>query len=171
MGLTTSAAVVLLAVVATSTQASSSPPSHATSAVAVAAAAPAAAVAAVTPVAAVVAADDLYDRAASTCPGLPATVLAAIHQVETRSSRFGGAVSTAGALGPMQFLPSTWAAYGVDADGDGRADINDLDDAVFTAAKYLCANGGNDPNTLRSALWNYNHSWDYVDTVIAEAAA
>src|SRR3954447_22999960 len=74
VGLTTSAAVVLLAVVATTTQASSSPSAHATADVAVAAAAPIAALAPVAPVAAVVAADDLYDRAASTCPGLPATV-------------------------------------------------------------------------------------------------
>jgi membrane-bound lytic murein transglycosylase B len=71
----------------------------------------------------------------------------------------------------MQFLPSTWSAYGVDGDGDGRADVNDLTDAVFGAANHLCANGGADPDRLRSALWNYNHSWGYVATVLQVAAA
>jgi hypothetical protein len=71
----------------------------------------------------------------------------------------------------MQFLPSTWRAYGVDGDGDGSADINDLDDAVFSAAHHLCANGAADPSRLRSALWNYNHSSNYVDQVLRVAAS
>jgi membrane-bound lytic murein transglycosylase B len=70
----------------------------------------------------------------------------------------------------MQFLPSTWRAYGIDGDGDGHADIDDLADAVFSAANHLCANGAADPARLRSALWNYNHSKAYVDRVLEVAA-
>jgi membrane-bound lytic murein transglycosylase B len=70
----------------------------------------------------------------------------------------------------MQFLPSTWRAYGVDGDGDGHADIDDLADAVFSAANHLCANGAGDPARLRSALWNYNHSSAYVERVLQVAA-
>ncbi len=109
---------------------------------------------------------DVYARAALTCPGLPSSVLAAIHEVETRRATDGAHVSAAGARGPMQFLPETWRAYRVDGDGDGHADINDPDDAVFTAASQLCANGASDPAGLRVALWNYNHSWSYVDRVV-----
>jgi soluble lytic murein transglycosylase-like protein len=112
----------------------------------------------------------LYANAAATCPGLPASVLAAIHQVETRSAA-RGEVSSAGARGPMQFLPTTWSRYGFDANGDGRADIEDLVDAVYSAASYLCANGGAEADGLRSALWNYNHSWAYVEQVLAVSAS
>ena len=112
---------------------------------------------------------DVYTRAASTCPGLTPQVLAAVHHVESRGARSSD-TSPAGARGPMQFLPSTWRAYGVDGDGDGRADINDLADAVFSAANHLCANGAGDPSRLRSALWNYNHSKAYVERVLQVAA-
>jgi membrane-bound lytic murein transglycosylase B len=67
----------------------------------------------------------------------------------------------------MQFLPDTWMAYGVDGDRDGRADVWDLDDALAGAAHLLCANGVADPATRPSAIWNYNHSWSYVDRVLA----
>ena len=107
-------------------------------------------------------------RAASTCPGLPHEVLVAIGQVETRLGR-GVARSSAGALGPMQFLPTTWAAYGTDGNGDGVADIHNPLDALHGAARLLCANGGATPDRLRSALWNYNHSPDYVDRVVRVA--
>jgi hypothetical protein len=108
---------------------------------------------------------DVYGRAAATCQGLAPSVLAAIHNVETNGAEVSGP-STAGARGPMQFLPSTWSAYGVDADQDGRANIENLVDAVFGAARLLCANGGGDPSSLPAALWNYNHSWDYVRRVL-----
>lgn len=109
---------------------------------------------------------DLYRRAATTCPGLPWTVLAGIGTVETGN---GANVhrSTAGAEGPMQFLPSTWARYGYDADGDGKADIQDPVDAVFSAARYLCAAGASlGGRALDDAIFAYNHAWWYVREVI-----
>ena len=83
---------------------------------------------------------ELYRRAARHLPGLPWTVLAGIGTVETGNGRDVHR-SIAGAEGPMQFQPSTWALYGIDADGDGKANINDPTDAVFSAARYLCAAG------------------------------
>lgn len=106
--------------------------------------------------------------AAATCPGLPADVLVAIGQVETRLGRELGP-SSAGALGPMQFLPGTWSAYGTDGDGDGAADIMNPLDSLHAAARLLCANGGAEPGRLRSALWNYNHSPEYVERVVRVA--
>ncbi len=107
----------------------------------------------------------VYRRAASTCPGLSWSVLGAIHAIESRRGNTA-ATSGAGARGPMQFIPSTWAAFGVDGDGDGRADINNPIDAVFGAARYLCANGGGSAEGLGGAVWNYNHSLEYVDQVL-----
>jgi hypothetical protein len=112
---------------------------------------------------------DLYRRAATTCPGLPWTVLAGIGTVETGNGR-NVHRSTAGAEGPMQFIPSTWAMYGYDADGDGKADINDPVDAVFSAARYLCAAGaGRGGQSLDGAIFSYNHAWWYVREVIVIA--
>jgi hypothetical protein len=108
----------------------------------------------------------LAHQAAATCPGLPAAVLLAIGHVESSLGRMSWA-SSAGAIGPMQFLPSTWAAYGVDGDGDGHTDVMNTVDAVHGAARLLCANGGADPDRLASALWNYNHSEDYVRQVMS----
>ncbi|GIH47610.1 Transglycosylase SLT domain-containing protein [Microbispora rosea] len=114
---------------------------------------------------------DLYQRSATVCPGLSWTVLAAIGQVESSHGRNNGP-SSAGALGPMQFMPATWKAYGVDGDGDGEADIWSPYDAVPSAAKYLCANGaGAGGDKLRKAVWFYNHSWDYVNKVLSLAEA
>jgi hypothetical protein len=104
----------------------------------------------------------LYRECASRY-GLRWQVLAAINQVETA---FGTNlnVSTAGAIGWMQFMPSTWSAYGVDADGDGRRDPYDPHDAICAAARYLRAAGA--PHDLRAALFAYNHAEWYVDLVL-----
>jgi membrane-bound lytic murein transglycosylase B len=77
------------------------------------------------------------------------------------------------AEGPMQFLPSTWQQWGSDGDGDGVADPQDLDDAAYTAARYLCASG-QDLTTgagWAAAVRSYNHSDAYVLAVYAAATA
>ncbi|GLZ13234.1 hypothetical protein Acsp04_34690 [Actinomadura sp. NBRC 104425] len=114
---------------------------------------------------------DLYKQAARSCPGLSWTVLAAIGQVESDHGRNAGR-SSAGALGPMQFLPSTWRSYGVDGDGDGKADIMNPYDAVPAAARYLCAHGaGKGGRQLYQAIWAYNHADWYVQKVLNLAKA
>ncbi|GIH99613.1 hypothetical protein Pta02_16220 [Planobispora takensis] len=114
---------------------------------------------------------ELYRRSAGVCPGLSWTVLAAIGQVESSHGRNNGP-SSAGAQGPMQFMPATWKAYGVDGDGDGVADIWSPYDAVPSAANYLCANGaGQGGEKLEKAIWFYNHSWSYVSKVLAVSEA
>ena len=113
-----------------------------------------------------------YRRAAGTCPGLRWTLLAAIGQVESGHGRNEGP-SSAGAIGPMQFLPSTFAEYAVDGDGDGVTDPWDVADAVPTAARYLCASGaaGGTPASVQAALFTYNHAQWYVDLVLATERA
>lgn len=77
------------------------------------------------------------------------------------------------ATGPLQFLPSTWARWGSDGDGDGVADPQDLDDAAYAAARYLCASGG-DLGTgpgWSAAVFSYNHSTTYVRSVYDAAQA
>jgi murein DD-endopeptidase MepM/ murein hydrolase activator NlpD len=70
----------------------------------------------------------------------------------------------------MQFMPGTWAHYGVDGDGDGDKDVYDQADAVHSAANYLCANGAANPGSLDNAIWHYNHDSSYVATVRSLAA-
>jgi len=73
------------------------------------------------------------------------------------------------AVGPMQFIPSTWSVVGVDADGDGKRNPQDIDDAALAAAVYLCSGDG-DLSTdadRRQAVYRYNHSTEYVDLVLA----
>jgi membrane-bound lytic murein transglycosylase B len=112
----------------------------------------------------------LYRRAAAAmCPGLSWTVLAAIGQVESGHGQ-DTSTSYAGAMGPMQFLPATFASYAVDGDHDGLANIMDPADAIFTAARYLCANGAaTGPNALANAIFHYNHADWYVQMVLALA--
>jgi membrane-bound lytic murein transglycosylase B len=69
----------------------------------------------------------------------------------------------------MQFMPATWASYGVDADGDGKADPYDPVDAIFSAANLLAQDGAG--RDLAGAVWLYNHSDHYVQTVLALAHA
>ena len=113
----------------------------------------------------------LYRAAASTCRGLPWTVLAAIGTVETGNGA-NTSTSSKGAMGPMQFLPSTFVAYAVDGDGDGIANIQDPADAIFSAARYLCAWGaGLGGQSLYAAIFAYNHADWYVREVIQLAIA
>jgi membrane-bound lytic murein transglycosylase B len=77
------------------------------------------------------------------------------------------------AIGPMQFIPSTWRTWASDGDGDGTDDPQDLDDAAYAAARYLCA-GGYDLSTASgwsAAVFSYNHSDDYVRSVYDAAKA
>ncbi len=97
------------------------------------------------------------------------TVLAAIGQIES-GDRSNPGVSSAGALGPMQFLPSTWAEWGITAFGEtGAPNIMDPFDAVPSAARLLCAAGGGTPAGLGGAIFAYNHATWYVNEVIALA--
>ena len=117
----------------------------------------------------------LYMAAAPSCPGLSWGVIAAVGKVGSDHGRSNspGAHSGAnptGAEGPMQLLPAPFAAYAVDGKGDGRLDIYNPADAIFTAARYLCALGAGHPGQLRNALYRYSQSWTFVDTVLAWAS-
>ncbi|HLI60414.1 MAG TPA: lytic murein transglycosylase [Solirubrobacteraceae bacterium] len=97
---------------------------------------------------------------------VPWPVLAAINQIETDYGR-NLSVSTAGAVGWMQFMPSTWKRYGVDATGDGVADPYNPVDAIFSAARYLQAAGA--ATNLSRAIFAYNHAGWYVQSVLLRA--
>ncbi len=111
------------------------------------------------------------DSAADYCPGLSWTILAAIGQIESADGQNDGP-SSAGALGPMQFLPSTWAVWGIDAFGEtGPPDVMNPYDAVPSAARMLCADGAAGGGTaLANAIFDYNHADWYVSEVLALAA-
>jgi hypothetical protein len=110
------------------------------------------------------------ESAAQYCPGLSWTVLAAIGQIESGDGQNEGP-STAGALGPMQFLPSTWQTWGTDGFGDtGPPNIMNPYDAVPSAARLLCADGAASGGAgLRNAIFGYNHAGWYVDEVLTLA--
>jgi hypothetical protein len=105
-------------------------------------------------------------QAAGAQYGIHWQILAAINEVETGFGR-NLRESSAGAIGWMQFLPSSWHRYGVDADGDGNADPWDPVDAIFAAARYLHAAGAE--SSLPNAIFAYNHAGWYVDQVIDRA--
>jgi len=88
---------------------------------------------------------------------------------DTDGGRWDGDTTWDRAVGPMQFIPSTWATAGRDGDGDGVSDPGDLDDAALAAAAYLCRAGGDLRTTqgMRTAVFAYNHSDYYVDLVLA----
>jgi murein DD-endopeptidase MepM/ murein hydrolase activator NlpD len=105
-------------------------------------------------------------QAAGTQYGIPWQVLAAINEIETDYGR-NLSISSAGALGWMQFIPSSWATYGVDANGDGKKDPYNPVDAIFAAARYLRAAGGN--KNINQAIFAYNHADWYVQSVLLRA--
>jgi transglycosylase-like protein with SLT domain len=96
-----------------------------------------------------------YYKAAEAEFGVHWSYLASIHLIETRMGRIRG-LSSAGAQGPMQFIPSTWAVY-------GEGDINSNKDSIRAAARYLKASGYH--TNLDLAIWRYNHSYKYVRAV------
>jgi hypothetical protein len=88
-------------------------------------------------------------------------------------SRSNDRVTFARAMGPMQFLPGTWARYAVDGNGDGKADVQNVFDATLAAARYLCGGGLNmrDPNQAMTAILRYNNSVAYAQNVLGWARA
>jgi hypothetical protein len=105
-------------------------------------------------------------QAAGVQYGVRWEVLAAINEIETDYGRNLN-VSSAGAMGWMQFIPSSWRAYGVDANRDGEKDPYNPVDAIFAAARYLKAAGSD--TSLRRAIFAYNHADWYVDSVLMRA--
>jgi hypothetical protein len=105
-------------------------------------------------------------QAAGTQYGIRWELLAAINEIETDYGRNLN-VSSAGALGWMQFMPATWEMYGVDANNDGVKDPYNPVDAIFAAAKYLKAAGGH--ADIQRAVFAYNHAQWYVDQVMLRA--
>jgi cell wall-associated NlpC family hydrolase len=119
----------------------------------------------------------LYMSAARTCPGLPWGVLAGIGTVESDNGQSNApgvhsGTNYAGAEGPMQFEPATFAEYEVIVDNVGARDIYDPADAIYTAAAMLCANGASSGTQagIRQAIFAYNHSQAYVTEVLSWAA-
>ncbi len=105
-------------------------------------------------------------QAAAVQYGVPWQVLAAINEIETNYGT-DQSVSTAGAVGWMQFMPATWIQYGVDALNAGYADPYNPVDAIFAAARYLRAAGA--ATDLHAAILAYNHSDEYLKSVLLRA--
>jgi cell wall-associated NlpC family hydrolase len=114
----------------------------------------------------------LFQAAAATCPGLPWSVLAGIGRAETD---FGTdtQTSSAGAVGPMQFLPATFAEYDEPVPSGGATPPSPYDptDAIYAAARLLCVNGAKDGANIAGAIYAYNHSDAYVAQVLSYAAS
>ncbi len=118
-----------------------------------------------------------YRLAAATCPGLSWSVLAAIGTVETDNGQstapgvWSGS-NSAGAEGPMQFEPATFATEAVVGPGGAQPPSPyDPIDAIYTAAKLLCSNGAGSASGLEGAVYDYNHSDTYVNTVLTLSIA
>ncbi len=105
---------------------------------------------------------DVWQKAGAAY-GVPWNVLAAINKIESNFGRNMGP-SSAGAIGWMQFMPSTWLRWGTDADGNGLADPWNPVDAIYSAARYLAASGAS--RDIRQAVFSYNHAWWYVNDVM-----
>ncbi|MCW2769706.1 MAG: lytic murein transglycosylase [Aeromicrobium sp.] len=104
-------------------------------------------------------------------PALDGTAGTAAIRSDADSVRWHGDAVWDHAVGPMQFIPSTWRKWGSDGDGDGVEDPSNVFDAAYAAARYLCASGG-DLTTGEGwsrAVFSYNHSEDYVRAILARA--
>lgn len=120
----------------------------------------------------------LYQHAARTCPGLDWTVLAGIGEVETDHGQADlpgvrSGANSAGAEGPMQFLPATFAEYSLPVPPGGQDPPSPYDpvDAIYATARMLCADGAANGRDLHGAIFAYNHSENYVAAVLAAARA
>lgn len=118
----------------------------------------------------------VYRRAASTCPGLDWTILAAIGKIETNHGRsplpgVHSGSNGAGARGPMQFLPATFAAYDqpIPPGGSNPPSPYDPVNAIYAAARYLCDSGARHRRDLYGAIFAYNHAHWYVRKVLGQA--
>ena len=118
----------------------------------------------------------LYKEAAITCPGLPWTILAAIGTIESDNGQSNlpgvhSGANQAGAEGPMQFEPDTFASYDEPVPPGGATPPSPYDptDAVYAAARLLCADGASGGADLSGAVYAYNHSAAYVAQVLALA--
>ncbi|WP_433181221.1 NlpC/P60 family protein [Actinoallomurus sp. CA-150999] len=114
---------------------------------------------------------ELYKKAGQQY-GIPWNVLAGIGWVETHHGQLKapGVLSGENSMhagGPMQFIPGTWAEFGVDGNGDGKKDRYDPADAIPAAARYLKHNGA--PDRMRTAIFMYNHLVSYVNNVLSMA--
>ncbi|MDO5699573.1 MAG: lytic murein transglycosylase [Dermatophilus congolensis] len=106
-------------------------------------------------------------------PRLDGTTPGTATIADTDGGRLDGDAQFDRAVGPMQFIPGTWAGAGLDGNGDGIADPNQVDDAATSAAGYLCSAGGDmsKPADMAAAILRYNNSQQYVEDVLAGAVA
>lgn len=114
----------------------------------------------------------LYQGSGSTCPNLDWALLAAVGKIETNHGRtplpgVTGGANSAGARGPMQFMPATFASVR-ERHPEVGSDVYDPAHAIPAAAHLLCDNGVRD-GRIRDAVWGYNHADWYVDQVLAQA--
>ncbi|MFC4783119.1 lytic transglycosylase domain-containing protein [Nocardioides sp. MAHUQ-72] len=114
----------------------------------------------------------LDDKGVAT-PGIFGIALDGTHKTQritdTDAGQYDADAKFDRAVGPMQFIPSTWSVVGVDADGDAQRNPQDIDDAALATAVYLCS-GNDDLSTTkgqRAAVYRYNHSASYVDLVLS----
>lgn len=114
--------------------------------------------------------DDGHSQPSILGPALDGVDYAAIPSTR-KSQRWHGDPDWDHAVGPLQFIPSTWSRWGRDGDGDGVEDPNDIDDAAAAAVAYLCADGHDLTTGMgwSDAVFGYNHSADYVARVFEAA--
>ncbi|TSC94829.1 MAG: membrane-bound lytic murein transglycosylase B-like protein [Candidatus Berkelbacteria bacterium Athens1014_28] len=111
--------------------------------------------------------DGLY-QSAGAAYGIDWRILKSVHYAETGCSGSTMKRNPSGATGPFQFIPSTWRRWGIDGDGDGKADIGNVTDAAYSAARYLAVSGG-PANNYKKSLWSYNPSARYYTKVMSIA--